>query len=72
MDTFSLCQVALEESMEVKESLLRSYDPRTAATFPSTPELYRKIRLSLSIFHGVINERVHFKQVRHPLWLTLP
>ena len=58
-------KVALEEALQVKESLLRSQDTGAthAAAYTTTPELYRKIRLSLTIFHGVINERVHFKQV---------
>ena len=54
-------KVAQEEAMQVKESLLRCQEP--ASQFNAAPELYKRMRVSLALFHGVINERVHFKQV---------
>ena len=54
-------KVAQEEAMQVKESLLRCQEP--PAQFKAAPELYKRMRVSLALFHGVINERVHFKQV---------
>jgi hypothetical protein len=45
----------------VKESLLRCHD--SAAAYAAAPDLYKRMRTSLTLFHGVINERVHFRQV---------
>ena len=58
-------KVALEEPLNVKENLLRSQmcSKQDIAKYNDSGSMYKKMMFSFSIFHAIINERVHFKEV---------
>ena len=58
-------KVVLEEPLHVKENLLRTQlFPKAEQTkYNENGELYKKMLFTYSIFHAVLNERVHFTEV---------
>ena len=58
-------KVALEEPLNVKENLLRSQmcSKQEVTKYNEGGNMYKKMMLSFSIFHAIINERVHFTEV---------
>lgn len=58
-------KVVLEEPLNVKENLLRTQLlPKSEVTkYNENGDLYKKMLFTYSMFHAVLNERVHFTEV---------
>ena len=58
-------KVVLEEPLNVKENLYRTQllSKPEVAKYNENSDLYKKMLLTYSMFHAVLNERVHFTEV---------